>query len=118
MPVILRMRNLSTDLKITNGAQGFIRKLSLAVTPQGLMYCSCAIVEFPDSPVKLEGLPQGFFPITPVTFSFTASFIREADSKIEKKKIFASSAPNSTWICGYWTVSTRQDTPESGRTSA
>ena len=118
MPVILRMRNLLTDLKITNGAQGFIRKLSLAVTPQGLTYCSCAIVEFPDSPVKLEGLPQGFFPITPVTFSFTTSFIREADGKTEKKKIFASSAPNSTWICGYWTVSTRQDTPESGRTSA
>ena len=93
MPVILRMRNLSTDLKITNGAQGYIRKISLAVSPQGLTYCSCAIVEFPDSPVKLQGLPQGFFPITPVTFSFTASFIQEADGKPRKMKFSRHQLP-------------------------
>jgi hypothetical protein len=93
MPVILRMRNLSTDLKITNGAQGYVRKVFLDDSPQGLTSCSCAIVEFPDSPVKLEGLPQGYFPITPVTFSFTASLTRERDGKIEKLKFSRHQLP-------------------------
>jgi hypothetical protein len=93
MPVILRMRNLSTDLKITNGAQGYVRKIALDISPQGLTYCSCAIVEFPDSPVKLEGLPQGHFPITPVTFSFTATFTRERDGQTEKLKFSRHQLP-------------------------
>ena len=93
MPVILRMRNLSTDLKITNGAQGYVRKISLDVSVQGLTHCTCAIVHFPDSPVKLEGLPQGYFPITPVTFSFTASFTRDQDGKTEKIKFSRHQLP-------------------------
>lgn len=93
MPVILRMRNLSTDLKITNGAQGYVHKIALDVSPHGLTYCSCAIVEFPDSPVKLEGLPQGYFPITPVTFSFTASLTRECDGQTEKLKFSRHQLP-------------------------
>jgi hypothetical protein len=94
MPVILHMRNLSTDLKITNRAQGYVRKLTLEISPQGLTYCTCAIVEFPDSPVKLEGLPQGYFPITPVTFSFTASLNR--DGKTEKLKFSCHQIPIQT----------------------
>ncbi|KAG1733088.1 hypothetical protein EDD22DRAFT_960256 [Suillus occidentalis] len=54
MPVILRGRNISTELGITNGSQGF-----------------CALVEFPTSKVKLSGLPPCLFPILPVSWTFT-----------------------------------------------
>ncbi|KAG1894375.1 uncharacterized protein F5891DRAFT_961688, partial [Suillus fuscotomentosus] len=54
MPVILRVRNISTYLGITNGSQGI-----------------CAIVEFPASKVQLSGLPPHFFPVVPMTWTFT-----------------------------------------------
>jgi hypothetical protein len=68
MPVVLHMRNLSTDLKITNGAQGIVRHIITKVLSHGISHCTCAIVEFPDSPIKLSGLPTGFYPITPCHF--------------------------------------------------
>lgn len=80
MPVILRTKNLSTDLKITNGSQGIIRQLVTEILPQGITSCKCALVEFPDSPLQLSGLPKGVFPITPSTFSFTTSIQRGKDS--------------------------------------
>jgi hypothetical protein len=49
MPVILRMRNISTDLGITNGSQGVIRQIFTAHCPAGLVYIKCVIVKFPDS---------------------------------------------------------------------
>jgi len=87
MPVILRSRNISTDLKITNGSQGFVRKIETDITPQGLTYCSCVIVEFPDSPITLEGLPKGYFPILPITWSFVTPFTQDDNNKQEKIKI-------------------------------
>lgn len=59
MPVILRMRNLSTDLKITNKSQGIVQKIIFETLENGLCHCKCAIVEFPDSSVQLSGLPKG-----------------------------------------------------------
>jgi len=93
MPVILRTRNLSTDLKITNGSQGYVRKIDVKISPQGLTHCSCVIVEFPDSPVKLKGLPKGHFPIVPSTWSFTTSFTQEVNKKQEKIKISRHQIP-------------------------
>lgn len=71
MPIILRMRNLSTDLKITNGSQGVVRYIDLETLENGLCHCKCAIVEFPESSIQLSGLPKGYFPIIPIKFTFT-----------------------------------------------
>ena len=93
MPVILRTHNLSTDLKVTNGSQGYVRKIDVEISPHGLTYCSCAIVEFPDSPIQLNGLPQGYFPIVPVTWSFTTSIICDNDGKHEQLKLSHHQVP-------------------------
>ncbi|KAF6746378.1 hypothetical protein DFP72DRAFT_823155, partial [Ephemerocybe angulata] len=71
MPVILRMRNLSTELGITNGSQGFLRKIVTEDLEDQTKVPKVAIVHFPSSKVKLEGLPDGYFPIDPVSWSFT-----------------------------------------------
>ncbi|KAG1904462.1 uncharacterized protein F5891DRAFT_945755, partial [Suillus fuscotomentosus] len=47
MPVILRQRNLSTDLGITNGSQGSVHAIYTAYCPVDLMYATCVIVHFP-----------------------------------------------------------------------
>ena len=86
MPVILRIRNLSTDLKITNGAQGYIRHIDAKILPHGVTHCQCAIIEFPDSPIKLSDLPRGFFPITPLTFTFTTN-IRDTKVRITRHQL-------------------------------
>lgn len=82
MPVILRMKNLSTDLGITNGSQGVVRQLRTAICASGFTYCTSAIVEFPDSKVKLTGLPDGYFPILPITTSFTTEITNENGERV------------------------------------
>ncbi|KAG1906523.1 uncharacterized protein F5891DRAFT_941200, partial [Suillus fuscotomentosus] len=57
MPVILRLRNISTDLRITNGSQGVVRYISTA---------------FPGSKVQLSDLPATYFPVVPVSWTFTS----------------------------------------------
>ncbi|KAK0227694.1 hypothetical protein IW262DRAFT_1265434, partial [Armillaria fumosa] len=78
MPVILRYRNISTDLKITNGAQGYVRHLELANDPYNLTYLVAVIVEFPSSKVKLSGLPKGYFPVKPMSWMFKHKIIGES----------------------------------------
>jgi len=73
MPVILRTQNFSTGLKITNGSQGYVRQIFTEILPQGFLHCNCVLVEFPDSPLKLTGLPKGYYPVVPSTFSFTTN---------------------------------------------
>ncbi|KAF8815173.1 hypothetical protein BYT27DRAFT_7080622, partial [Phlegmacium glaucopus] len=92
MPVILHTHNLSTDLKITNGSQGYVRKIDVEISSHGLTYCSCVIVEFPESPVQLDGLPQGYFPIVPVIWSFTMSFVCD-NGEHEKIKLSYHQVP-------------------------
>jgi hypothetical protein len=70
MPIVLHDKNPSTDLKITNGSQGYIRKISTTTCSSNLTYATSVIVEFPGSPVHLPGLPKGFFPFEPTTRSF------------------------------------------------
>ena len=71
MPIILRDKNLSTDLKITNGAQGFVRKISTKICTSNLTYAISILVEFPDSPIQIPGLPQNYFPVEPTKWTFT-----------------------------------------------
>ena len=52
MPVILRYRNVSTELRITNGSQGIVRQINTDITLTGLTYCTSVVVEFPNSKVK------------------------------------------------------------------
>ena len=70
MPVILHLKNISTDLAITNGSQGYVRKISTSISTDGLTHSTCVIVEFPDSKVRLLDLPPGHFPITPISWKF------------------------------------------------
>ncbi|KAJ3832212.1 hypothetical protein F5878DRAFT_497588, partial [Lentinula raphanica] len=63
MPVVLRHTNICTELGITNGATGFLRKLNTCIDDNGLTYCTSALVEFPDSKVHLSNLPPCYFPI-------------------------------------------------------
>jgi hypothetical protein len=92
MPVILRLRNLSTDLGITNGAQGFVRKIWTAVCPSGFTYASCVIVHFPDSKVQLSDLPMGHYPIVPSTWKFTTT-LGPVSSPQEKIRITRYQVP-------------------------
>ncbi|KAG1880597.1 hypothetical protein C8R48DRAFT_588358, partial [Suillus tomentosus] len=71
MPVILRSRNLCTDLGVANGSQGIVRRIYTAICDFGFTYCTCALVEFPTSRVAIPGLPAGVFPVTPISWSFT-----------------------------------------------
>lgn len=81
MPVILRLRNLSTDLGITNGSQGIVQKIFSSTCPLGLRYATCIYVEFPHSKVKLDGLPPTYFIITPVKWMFTTLLKRHDGSQ-------------------------------------
>ncbi|KAG2758046.1 hypothetical protein P692DRAFT_20710749, partial [Suillus brevipes Sb2] len=92
MPVILRLRNLSTDLGITNGSQGVVRKIFTATCPAGFTYSSCVLVEFPHSKVNLSDLPKGYFPILPSTWTFTTS-IDCAEGKQEKIRVTRYQVP-------------------------
>ncbi|KAG1765734.1 hypothetical protein EV702DRAFT_981359, partial [Suillus placidus] len=83
MPVILRARIISTDLGITNGSQGIVRSFVKGECPAGLAYVRCAMVEFPDSKVQLSDLPAKWFPIVPVSWTFTTLLL--ADDGTERK---------------------------------
>ncbi|KAL1731083.1 hypothetical protein EV714DRAFT_209486, partial [Schizophyllum commune] len=71
MPVILRSRNLCTELGVSNGSQGILVKMYTASCARGYTYCPCVIVHFPLSSVQLSGLPSSCFPIYPIPWRFT-----------------------------------------------
>jgi len=87
MPVILRNRNISTELGITNGSQGILRKIFTRVCASNFSVAQCAIVEFPDSNVEIPGLPPRHFPLTPVPWKFTTTM---ADSSGTKRNVHVS----------------------------
>ncbi|KAG2746800.1 hypothetical protein P692DRAFT_20693438, partial [Suillus brevipes Sb2] len=92
MPVILRMRNISTDLGITNGSQGVVRYISTAVCPDGLTYATCVIVEFSGSKVQLRDLPGSCFPVVPVSSTFT-TLLKDANGLERKLRITRHQLP-------------------------
>jgi hypothetical protein len=78
-PVILRQGNISVELGITTGAQGFVRGLELEQLNSGDMHASVAIVEFDDADFQLEGLPRNHFPIKAVSERVTQVMQRKTD---------------------------------------
>jgi hypothetical protein len=92
MPVILRVRNISTELGITNGAQGIVRQLVTEVGSSGLTHVRCAIIEFPTSKVQLSNMPRNFFPIVPVSWTFT-TLLEDAQGNERKLRITRHQLP-------------------------
>ncbi|KAG2112599.1 uncharacterized protein F5147DRAFT_527641, partial [Suillus discolor] len=93
MPVILRVRNLSTDLGITNGSQGIVKKIFSTICPAGFTYATCVLVEFPHSRVKLSNLPKTIFPIVPSTWTFTTLIQAEGDRPQRKIRVTCRQLP-------------------------
>ena len=71
MPIVLYVKNTSTELGIANGTQGVLKKFYTEVNSAGLTYCKCAIVEFMKSRIELPGLKKGEFPILPIFVMFS-----------------------------------------------
>ena len=65
-PVVAKS-NVSVELGITNGQQGIIHALQVETLTSGEFYATAAIVEFPNSPIQLNGLPPRCFPLYPVS---------------------------------------------------
>lgn len=74
MPVILRHKNISTELHITNGSQGIVRQINTEQTSYGITYAKTIIVEFPKSKATFADLPDHYFPIVPISWSFAMKF--------------------------------------------
>lgn len=91
MPVVLRMRNLSTELGIANGSQGYVRHIETMTCSLGFTYATSVLVEFPTSKVQLPGLPKGYFPIQPVTWTFVANLA--SDNSCQPVKITRHQLP-------------------------
>jgi hypothetical protein len=70
-PVILRVKNVCQELHISNGNQGILRGVALEETYPGEYFASTVIVEFPDSPVQLDDLPRGYFPLDAISCTVT-----------------------------------------------
>ena len=87
MPVILRNCNVSTELGITNGSQGMVRKIFTKPCTSNYSVAHCVVVEFPDSSVQIPGLPPRHFPLTPATWKFTTA---TADSTGVKRNVHVS----------------------------
>jgi len=81
MPVILRNRNISTELGITNGSQGVVRKIFTEPCVNNYSVAKCIIVEFPDSTVEIPGLPLRCFPLTPTVWKFNIALSDTAAGK-------------------------------------
>jgi hypothetical protein len=93
MPVILCVRNLSTDLGITNGSQGVVKKIFTSICPAGFTYATCVLVEFPNSRVELSYLPKTIFPIVPSTWAFTTLIGGEGNSLQRKIQVTCRQLP-------------------------
>ena len=78
MSVILRNRNISTELGITNGSQGVVRKIFTKSCVGGYSVANCVIVEFSDSDMIISDLPPHHFPLTPTMWKFSTSIIGPA----------------------------------------
>ncbi len=73
MPVIVKGKNISTELKITNGAQGFVRYVSTFICSEGFCCAEAIFVEVPGCNVQLDGLPYEVIPILPSTWTFSTN---------------------------------------------
>jgi hypothetical protein len=85
MPVVLKCNNISTELGITNGAQGYVCDFNIKTTLSGCCHSTCILVHFPDSDVSLPHLPKKCFPIVPVKTTFTTQLLSETATKTTVK---------------------------------
>ncbi|KAH7904307.1 hypothetical protein BJ138DRAFT_974232, partial [Hygrophoropsis aurantiaca] len=92
MPVILRNRNLSTELGITNGAQGTLRQINCEVGFSQLTSATSVIVEFPRSRVHLPHLPEHYFPITAITWHFSTTLTNSSGNQ-DKYRVVRQQLP-------------------------
>ena len=67
MPIILWNKNISTELGIVNGAQGFVRIFLTAVCLTGYMHATSTLIEILKSKVQLSNPPPKYFPLEPLT---------------------------------------------------
>ncbi|KIO27736.1 hypothetical protein M407DRAFT_72803, partial [Tulasnella calospora MUT 4182] len=81
MPVVLRLSNVSTELRVANGSQGTVVHIETEVMADHLVFATCVLAFFPESPVQLSGLPRGVFPILPLDWKFNTSIIDESGLK-------------------------------------
>jgi Helitron helicase-like domain at N-terminus/PIF1-like helicase len=69
MKIVLRQRNISPELNISNGSPGIVH--SLFTSPYNGYTCADgAVVYFPTSPLQLQGLPRGCAYIQPMAVSY------------------------------------------------
>lgn len=80
MPVVLKEKNISTELRITNGACGYIYHYLLQNNTGLRNILHTVFVYFPDSPVQLSHLPRGVVPITPIITPFSHAVQNEDGS--------------------------------------
>ena len=92
MPVILKARNLSTDLKITNGSKGIVRHVSVKQSSFDLTSAKAALIKFSDSPIKCSHLPPGYFLIEPISWTFVTT-LNNPDGTKTKNKITRHQLP-------------------------
>ena len=92
MPIVLYIKNTSTELGIANGTQGVLKKFYTEVNSAGLTYCKCAIVEFMKSRIELPGLKKGEFPILPIFVMFSTQ-LPDENNCVKKVKITWTQLP-------------------------
>jgi hypothetical protein len=73
MPVILRYKNISTELGIVNGAQGVLRKLLTYRNSSNMTCMKAAIIELPKSKIQLSDLPPKYCILEPTSWSISLS---------------------------------------------
>ncbi|KIO20907.1 hypothetical protein M407DRAFT_52872, partial [Tulasnella calospora MUT 4182] len=93
MPVILWSHNIAPYLKVTNGAQGTLHRIFTKPDNHGNSVATCALVHFPNSPVRINGLPEGVYPILPQTWSFVTPLPSTDTSKVSGHRVSRKQLP-------------------------
>ncbi len=75
MPVVLKEKNISTDLGITNGAAGIVEHISFKPFSKvgNRPVVDVIFIRFPGCKAQLSGLPSGVVPLIPGSASFKAN---------------------------------------------
>lgn len=87
MPVVLREKNISTDLGITNGATGVVEHITFKPFAEvgTRLVVDVVFVRFWNCSVQLSGLPIGVIPLTPVPAGFEANINMGKKANVSQK---------------------------------
>lgn len=72
-PVILKNKNISVELGITNGQQGFVQEIYLNRLSDKFVTADIVLVEFPNLSIKLANLPKGYYPVQQHLWNFATT---------------------------------------------